>query len=111
MDSATVFVIFLGVLTLAITGAALYTALGPGSENLEDPLLNHSHGPGGTHSHGPGIFGHSHAGSGGHSHDHSHSHSHGDHTHSHGDHTHSHAADHQHGTAVASKKEKVASSK
>lgn len=65
MDTATVLIIAIAVLTLAITLMAIYTAMGPGSQNLDDPFLNHTHGPNG-HSHG--NF---------HAHGHSHTHSHG----------------------------------
>lgn len=51
MDTATVFVITIAVLTIAITLLSIYTAVGPGSENLDDPL-DHSHEPNGhSHSH------------------------------------------------------------
>ncbi|MGD1862421.1 MAG: photosystem II reaction center protein PsbN [Leptolyngbyaceae cyanobacterium] len=93
MDAATVLIISIAAMAIAITLMAIYSSVGPGAKNLEDPFLNHTHGPEGHnhgffHSHGPSLRGHSHA------HDHSHSHAHG-HSHSH-DHSHAHAHVHDH---------------
>ncbi|MEM9135799.1 MAG: photosystem II reaction center protein PsbN [Cyanobacteria bacterium P01_F01_bin.42] len=90
MDGATLIIFGIVGLVFAITAWAVYTAVGPGSENLEDPLLNHSHGPNG-HNHG--LF-HRH-GRADHSHDHDHAH---DHSH---DHAHGHSHDHEQAAAPA----------
>lgn len=74
MDFTTVLIIGIAILLIAMTLMSIYTAIGPGSEKLEDPFLNHTHGPGG-HSHGFG--GHSHSHGHGHSHSHEHIHSYG----------------------------------
>ncbi|MEM1369257.1 MAG: photosystem II reaction center protein PsbN [Cyanobacteria bacterium P01_H01_bin.15] len=68
MDSASIMVVFIAGLTVAITLVCIYTAFGPGSQDLEDTMMTHDHGPGG-HSHGHN-HGHSHAHSHNHSHDH-----------------------------------------
>lgn len=99
MDGATIIIFAIVGLVFAITAWSVYTAIGPGSENLEDPLLNHSHGPNG-HNHG--LF-HRH-GAHDHSHDHGHSH---DHAH---DHSHDHAHSHDH-EQVAKREKEVVSSK
>lgn len=72
MDPATVIVILFVSITIVITLASIRAAFGPGSEDLHDPLMDHSHGPGG-HSHGPSGHGHYHyAPAHSHSHDHHH---------------------------------------
>jgi PsbN protein len=41
MDSATVLIIAIGAIVVAITGFAIYTAFGPPSAQLSDPFEDH----------------------------------------------------------------------
>jgi PsbN protein len=41
MDSATVLIITIGTVVVAITGVAIYTAFGPPSTQLSDPFEDH----------------------------------------------------------------------
>jgi PsbN protein len=41
MDSATVLIIAIGAIVVAITGFAIYTAFGPPSTQLSDPFEDH----------------------------------------------------------------------
>jgi PsbN protein len=41
MDSATVLIISIGSVLVAITGVAVYTAFGPPSTELSDPFEDH----------------------------------------------------------------------
>ncbi|MBF2018731.1 MAG: photosystem II reaction center protein PsbN [Hydrococcus sp. C42_A2020_068] len=41
MDSATVLIITIGAVVVAITGVAIYTAFGPPSAQLDDPFEDH----------------------------------------------------------------------
>ncbi len=41
MDSSTVLMISIGVVLIALTGAAIYTAFGPPSAELSDPFEDH----------------------------------------------------------------------
>ncbi|MEL6437825.1 MAG: photosystem II protein N [Cyanobacteria bacterium J06621_8] len=91
MDSATFLMVSIGVITLGITILSVYTAFGPNAKDLEDPMMNHTHGT------GPGSHTHSFSFGNGHNHDHDHAH----------DHSHSHApAAESKGQAVAPQKVK-----
>jgi PsbN protein len=41
MDSATVLIISIGSVLVAVTGVAIYTAFGPPSTELSDPFEDH----------------------------------------------------------------------
>lgn len=93
MDMSTVIIVAIAALVILLTLVSIYTALGPGAKELEDPFLNHSHGPDG-HSHE--LF---HTHSSGHRYSHTHGHAH-DHSHPHA-HTHKHSQGHVHSPEVS----------